>query len=130
VGYKRAVRTAIFGFLQDVLASDWESAAARLETGEAKVLAEGEPASPEARRIEEAFTPYFLARDRFRLDPEGRSVKHTHWDEESEVWQVAQVLIDSEELNDWEAQFSVSLPDSRVANRAVVKFDRVAPIGT
>ena len=26
VGFKRAVRTAIFGFLQDVLAADWESA--------------------------------------------------------------------------------------------------------
>ena len=44
---------------------------------------EGAPLSPEAKRIEAAFAPYFEAHGRFRLDPEGRSAKHTHWTDEA-----------------------------------------------
>src|SRR5688572_19659449 len=113
--FRRLVRTAIFGFLQDVAARDWESATVRLATGEAgAAAADNVPASPEAKRIEAAFAPYFDTRSRFRLDPEGRSAKHTHWlDGDSAPpageWRVAQVLIDPDEQNDWEAQFTVSL---------------------
>ncbi|HEY8933017.1 MAG TPA: DUF3516 domain-containing protein [Rariglobus sp.] len=132
--FRRLVRTAIFGFLQEVAARDWESAASRLATGEA--LAEGENAlmSPEAKRIEKAFAAYFDARGRFRLDPEGRAAKHTHFEEERDAdgvvsWAVAQVLVDKDELNDWEARFTVSLTDSRAQARAVVRFADVAAIG-
>jgi superfamily II RNA helicase len=131
--FRRLVRTAIFAFLQDVAARDWESAASRLSTGEATSAVEGAPASLDAKRIEAAFAPYFDARGRFRLDPEGRSTKHTHWGDESSGvahdWEIAQVLIDSTEQNDWEVRFAVSLADSRQQNRAVMKFDTVAPIG-
>jgi superfamily II RNA helicase len=133
--FRRLVRTAIFGFLQDVAARDWESAASRLATGEAGTApAENAPASAEAKRIEAAFAPYFDARGRFRLDPEGRSIKHTHWLEDNDSpslqeWRIAQVLIDSAEQNDWEIQFVVSLARSRAENRAVMTFDGVTEIG-
>jgi superfamily II RNA helicase len=129
--FRRLVRTVLFGFLQDVAARDWESAGVRLQTGEAAVLAEGETVSPEGRRIAAAFAPYFEARGRFRLDPEGRAAKHTHWTEEpgASQWEVAQVLIDAEEDNDWEARFTVSLAESRVAGRAVIRFEGVGEIG-
>ena len=133
-GFRRLVRTAIFGFLQEVAARDWESAASRLTTGEA--LAEGENAlmSPEAKRIEKAFAAYFDARGRFRLDPEGRAAKHTHFDEERDAdgglsWTVAQVLVDKDELNDWEVRFTVSLVESRAQARAVVRFEEAGAIG-
>jgi len=130
--FQRLVRTAILGFLQEVSERNWEGAAARLQTGEAAVAAEGEPVSEEGRRIEAAFGAYFETRGRFRLDPEGRSVKHTHWTVEGDVgeWAVAQVLIDGEDRNDWEAQFTVLLAPSRVENRAVVRFGEVRPVGT
>jgi superfamily II RNA helicase len=130
--FRRLVRTAIFAFLQDVAARDWESAASRLATGEAAGAVEGAPASPEARRIENAFRAYFDLYGRFRLDPEGRSAKHTHWAEDAaaKAWHIAQVLIDAGDQNDWEATFTVSLSESRAANRAVVKFEGVAQIGT
>jgi superfamily II RNA helicase len=128
--FRRLVRTAIFGFLQDIAAREWESAAARLQAdGNAAAVPEG--STPEARRIEAAFKPYFDARERFRLDPEGRSAANTHWEADAAagVWRVAQVLIDSQGDNDWEARFTVSLPQSRAENRAVVTFDGVALIG-
>ncbi|MEO5957674.1 MAG: DUF3516 domain-containing protein [Opitutaceae bacterium] len=129
--FRRLVRTAIFGFLQDVAARDWESAVSRLATGEATTTIEGEPTSPAARQLETAFAPYFDARTRFRLDPEGRSSKHTHWTEDPAAaeWQVAQVLIDAAEQNDWEVRFVISLAASRAENRPVVRFDRPAAIG-
>ena len=40
------------------------------------------------------------------------------------------MLVDSEEQNDWEALFTVSLKDSRAENRAIVRFDRVQKLGS
>jgi hypothetical protein len=118
-GFQRQVRAAILGFLQDVAARDWEAAAERV--GDAGA----------ASGIQTALAEYFDLRGRFRLDPEGRSAKHTHWPEnlhETE-WEVAQVLVDVDELNDWEARFVVSIPDSRAQARAVVRFVEAVPIG-
>lgn len=136
--FRRLVRTAIFGFLQDVAAREFDSALSRLRTGEAAAPADHDPISPDARKLEAVFAAYFDARTRFRLDPEGRSAKHTHWSEETAAptadggkqWLVAQVLIDAEEQNDWEATFTISLAESRAQNRAVVSFSGVGPIGT
>jgi len=129
--FRRLVRNAILGFLQDAAGRNWESAASRLETGEAAAPAEGEPASEAGRRAEAEFSAYFEARGRFRLDPEGRSTKHTHWTEErdSGEWAVSQMLIDAEDQNDWEARFAVQLAASRAENRAVVRFVDVRPVG-
>jgi superfamily II RNA helicase len=128
--FRRLVRTAIFGFLQDVAAREWQSALSRLQTGAGMVAAEGELVSPEARQLEAAFGNYFEARGRFRLDPEGRAAKHTHWIEEKNGSGpgVAQMLIDADEQNDWEVRFTVSLVQSRTENRAVVKFEGVSPV--
>ena len=43
---------------------------------------------------------------------------------------VAQMLIDYDEQNDWEAVFSVSLAQSRAENRPVITFVTVRPLGT
>ncbi len=121
--FLRLVRTAVLGFLQDVAVRDWEAAAGRLGAGEA------DPAAP--RRIEDAFQPYFAARERFRLDPEGRSSRHTHVDtSEPARWTLAQVLIDAGEANDWEASFEISLADSRALDRVVLRFLCVGPVGS
>jgi superfamily II RNA helicase len=134
VGFRRLVRTAIFGFLQDVAAGDWESAAARLAGGgvAAPVAGEADAApSAEARRIEAAFGAYAEARGRFRLDPEGRSAHHTHWREDPAAgeWAVAQMLIDVEARDDWEARFVVRLAPSRAEQRVVLGFGGAEPLG-
>ena len=126
-GFRRLVRTAIFGFLQEVAARDWESAASRLATGQTTALMENELATAEAKQIEKAFAVYFEARGRFRLDPEGRAAKHTYFSEAGDA--VSQVLVDKEAFNDWEVKFIVSLTESRAQNRAVVRFESVQPVG-
>lgn len=125
VGFRRLVRTAIFGFLQEVAACDWEAAAERMGGGEA----ESSLSSP-ARRIEEAFRLYFEARERFRLDPEGRAAKHTYWSEpENAVMMVSQILVDRDGINDWEVRFTVDLAASRAQAAAVVRWLGLGPVG-
>jgi hypothetical protein len=136
--FRRLVRTALLGFLQDVAARDWESAAERLALPVAGVADPGLSVLSEPRRIEKAFTAYFEARGRFRLDPEGRNAKHTHISEGGgpmtedggKSWQVAQVLVDVDGQDDWEARFEVSLTESRKENRPVLRSIAVRPVGT
>lgn len=120
--FGRLVRTAVLGFLQDIAARDCEAAGARLQV-------EDDAAASLARRLEQDFGAYFSARGRFRLDPEGRSAKHTHVAEEGSVWTVAQVLVDVEEANDWEARFTVDLAASRSVGTVVLRYEGLGEIG-
>ena len=122
--FQRLVRMRVHGFLQDVAARDWENAAGQIDVA-------GGDLAVEARRIEAAFTDYFAERGRFRLDPVGRASGNTHWDESAEPGSqpVAQVLVDADEHNDWEARFTVLLERSRTEARAVLRFEDVGPIG-
>lgn len=119
--FRRLVRAELFTWLQGV--TRW-AAGGRLPA------AEGEEGERERETAYRQFEAYFEARGRFRLDPEGRAAKHTHWVEVTpESWTVAQMLVDAEGLNDWEAVFAVSLADSRTENRAVLRFVAVRPLG-
>lgn len=129
--FRRLVRLAILGFLQDVAARDWSAAQLRLGADAVKPSDEAAMLA-EARRIERAFAPYFETHPRFRLDPEGRAAKHTHIDENGgaeATWSIAQILADPEGENDWEARFTISLAESRAANRVVLAFHTVARVG-
>jgi hypothetical protein len=132
--FTRLVRTAVLGFLQDVAARDWD--AARLRAGTPTEPGNELAALTETRRLERVFAPYFEQRFRFRLDPEGRAASNTHFDREPPLesgeqrqWQVAQMLIDPEGNNDWEARFTVLLDDSKTANAAVIRFVDCRPVG-
>ena len=114
--FRRLVRAEIFAQLQRVLSWDEEHEAERA-----------------------VFAAYGEARGRFRLDPEGRSAKHTHFGvivtdgvvataAVGEL-EVAQVLVDAEGANDWEAIFGVALAESRAEHRAVVRLRAVRIIG-
>ena len=134
--FRRLVRVGVLGFLQDVAARDWEAARLRL-AAPATTVTDETVSLVESRRIEKEFQPYFDARGRFRLDPEGRALKHTHFIETSaahaeagEILEVAQILADSEASNDWEARFEVLLDSSRRENRVVLQFLTVQPVGT
>ena len=135
--FRRLIRISVLGFLQDVAARDWEAAAARLELPQsAPDLTIDASRLALVRRLEREFTPYFVARGRFRLDPEGRSVLNTHFDEPASTstgqgveWPVAQVLVDLEGQNDWEVDFLVPLDASRRSNQVVLRYESVRPIG-
>lgn len=136
--FHRLARTAIFGFLQDVLGERWEDAAARVGWAEAReeeaddAPSTSAPLSVGAEKIAEAFEAYYEERGRFRLDPEGRNARHTYFDEDREhdELRVAQVLIDLDAENDWELRLVVPLSLSREADRPILRFDGVVPVGS
>jgi len=96
-----------------------------------QVFSSSLPTSRSSLQLEDAFGAYFKVRDRFRLDPEGRAVKHTHWSDDNAPGElsVAQMLIDPADQNDWEVTFTVLLAPSRAENRVVLRFDGVQSIG-
>lgn len=120
--FRRLVRAEILLWLQGV--AHWDAAGRPLAAADDEDARELEPHY-------RSFTAYFDARGRFRLDPEGRAAKHTHWPESEagEEWEVAQMLVDQNDHNDWEAVFAVSPAASRAENRAVVRFVTVRPVG-
>ncbi len=115
--FKRLIRAEIFFILQRVLSWDEED-----------------------EKIRNMFMNYAESRGRFRLDPEGRSTKYTHFGavvSEGEVatadvgeMEVVHVLVDADGANDWEAVFGVSIAASRSENRAVMRLITVRPIGS
>jgi Domain of unknown function (DUF3516)/DEAD/DEAH box helicase len=129
VALRRAVRVAIHLVLQDLAAHEYEAAAARIlptDTAEEVLLAE-------ARRVEKLFAAHAGARERFRLDPAGRNSAHTHYDEAepgAAEWRIAQVLVDPQDANDWEARFVLDLGQTRATGRLALKLETVAEIGT
>ncbi|MDR1011661.1 MAG: DUF3516 domain-containing protein [Opitutaceae bacterium] len=142
-GLRRLARTAILGFLQDVAARDYDAAAERMtwQGGAANPAYAGDAAAkPQTAQtdrpdrlsvppsyIEQQFAPYFDARGRFRLDPEGRAAKHTYFDDDGVS--IAQVLADADEQNDWESRFTLDREATRRESRVVLRFDGVGAIG-
>jgi len=122
VSFRRLVRAEILLWLQGLIAWGAQGGLQQINN---------EDVDKELEKSYRQFETYFEQRGRFRLDPEGRATKHTHWDESEnlDAWTVSQMLIDYEGHNDWEAVFSVSLPESRSENRAVVKFVEVNAFG-
>lgn len=132
--FRRLVRAAILGVLQDGAARDWENVAQRFDGAELEPLNASEPLPSSAqdltRVVETAFEKYFNERGRFRLDPEGRSAKHTHWEVDGKVWLVSQILIDQNDHNDWELRVRVSLDSSRARTVPSLEWVGLFPVAT
>lgn len=135
-GFRKLVRAQILGFLQSVASHDHEAAAERVLIPDTTDTDERRETNlrAEARRIELAFAPYFDAYGRFRLDPEGRSAKHTHFapvehlNAES-AWEVSQTLVDHDDENERQAVFSVDLTACRKSGEVRVSFVEIAGLG-
>jgi hypothetical protein len=127
--FTAAIRNRIFTFLRSLLLGDFEEALAQLtEDAEAEAFpwdADGEPWTTE--RLKSLMDAYRAERGAFRLDPEGRNLRHTYVvpDEETKTWRIQQMLVDSEDINDWVAEFEVDLEASKDANRPVLDLLRL-----
>lgn len=90
------IRTEIFHFLRSLAAGKYDAAAALVPPWTAEELAQ----SMEEYRQEHAG---------ITLDPEARNHKHTYItpNDAEGIWTIAQVLIDPDGFNDWQATFTV-----------------------
>jgi hypothetical protein len=74
---------------------------------------------------------YFADHDRIRLDNEARNGRHTYVEpsDDGQTWRVNQVLVDPDDLNDWQLEFRVDLPQAREDGKPTLVFVSFGKIG-
>lgn len=146
--FTAAVRNRIFTFLREWTNEDYDAALAVVtETGAQEAVpaaslgapgleaVAGDAAASHVRpwtveRLEAARDAYLAEHERLCLDPEARNLRHTYVlpAEDGLSWTVQQMLVDPEQHNDWVADFSVNLKDSRAAGEPVLRLNRLGPL--
>lgn len=123
--FTAAIRTRLFTFVRAWSIGDLTAALEALQGAGAE-----EPAEWTVERLKAARERYLAEHDGVRLDPEGRNLRHTHVAVATgrRAWQVEQVLVDGEGLNDWMAVFDVDLDASRKAGEPLLTLRSVGPI--
>lgn len=113
------IRTEIFRFLRPLSVENY--------AGASTTVAGGWTADKLAGTMESFYTDH----ERIRLDNEARNGRHTYVEpsDDGRSWRVCQVIIDPEELNDWQAEFTVDLALAREEGKPTLVLtgvDRIA----
>lgn len=125
-----STRSRIFSFLSFLQKRQFGEALDLLaeDLPEGVLLADAEGVPWTEKRLEDLSLEYHAEHGNFRLDVEGRSMKHTVAAWTAENLKIQQVLQDDEELNDWEVDFSIPLSDAREAGMPLIRLDRIGTI--
>lgn len=117
-GLTALVRTEIFKFLKALVNG---------QMGVAVKVVKTQLGEEDLRLVVE---DYLSDHERIRLDNEARNGRHTYVEvaEGGGEWQVSQVLVDAEELNDWQVVFRVDLKEAREVGRPVLEMLSFAPV--
>ncbi len=112
------IRTEIFRFLKPLSTEHYAAAISTVST------------SFTGDALAALMEPYYTDHDRIRLDNEARNGRHTYVEpsEDHQSWRICQVLIDPEELNDWQAVFSVDLAQAREDGKPTLVLQTVRRI--
>ena len=121
------VRAAIFKFLRPLAEGRYAAAADAMVPPDA---APGAAPPWSAEALAELMDAYYDGHERLTLDPEARNARHTYCKvaDDGLTWQIGQVLVDPEGLNDWQASFRVDLASARAAGRPVMVLEGIGPI--
>ena len=111
------VRNTVFSLLKALAAKDYALAAelVRSDADDAWGRAEIEP----------AMAGFFAQHSSLRTDPEARSPGHLTLDKSEWRWELAQVLLDPEDENDWVVSGSIDIEASRNAGRPMLSLRRI-----
>ncbi len=122
--FTAAIRTRIFAFLRAWSIGD-DSA---LEILDSPRDGNEEPWTTE--RLRATREAHRLEHPGLRLDPEARNLRHTEVKpgDDGTAWRVEQMLVDSEGLNDWVAEFDVDLAASREVGQPVLRLLRLGTL--
>jgi len=122
--FTAAIRTRIFAFLRAWSIGDDGA----LEILDSVRDANEEPWTIE--RLRAAREAYRLEHSGLRLDPEARNLRHTAVKpaDDGTAWRVEQMLVDTDGLNDWVAEFAVELAASREVGQPVLRLLRLGSL--
>jgi hypothetical protein len=115
------IRTEIFRFLRPLAMQNPDIALAALGAGAAGWTAD---------QLRALLDDYLAGHERIRLDNEARNGRHTYLkpDDSNQTWHVCQVLVDPEELNDWQIEFSVDLRQAREEGKPFLVLLNIGPV--
>jgi superfamily II DNA or RNA helicase len=115
------IRTEIFRFLRPLAMNNFDVALAALGTGAIGWTVD---------KIRSAMEEYSLDHERIRLDNEARNGRHTYTvpSDDLQTWLVHQVLVDPEDLNDWQVEFSVDLRQAREDGKPSLVLLGIGPV--
>jgi hypothetical protein len=124
--FTAAIRTRVFAFIRAWSTGDDEAALAVLASA-----SDGAAESWTADRLKTAREEHRTEHKGVRLDPEARNLRHTHVRvaADGKSWQVQQMLVDPEAINDWVTEFQVPLPASRDAGEPLIHLARLGAVG-
>lgn len=121
------VRQRIFAFMNSLQKQNYDDAlellAEDLEEGEVLADAKGVPWTE--KRLLELTALYSAEHGRFRLDVEGRALRHTRATYTEDSIQIQQMLQDDSDFNDWSIDFEVPLAASRESGSALLRLLRI-----
>jgi hypothetical protein len=112
------IRIEVFHFLRALAAHRYDAAAALTP-----------PWTAEELRV--AMEPYYVEHERILLDPDARNHTRTYvtQDERTGTWTIAQVLVDPQGLNDWQATFTVDKALAKEEGKPTLALVGVSAIG-
>ena len=115
------IRTEIFRFLRPLASQNLDFALAAFGTGAIGWTVD---------KLRAIIDDYLLDHERIRLDNEARNGRHTYTEpsEDQQTWRIHQVLVDPEELNDWQIEFNVDLRLAREDGKPSLVLVSIAPV--
>jgi hypothetical protein len=105
------VRNASFAIVRALAARDY-----------AKVMDAIGPGDWTETRLEAAMKPFWETRA-VRVDPDARSPENLRVETSEGAWVITQVLLDSQDENDWYFKATIDLPRAREAGRPMLALD-------
>ncbi len=119
------IRTIVFEILRAFAVNDFEQVIKKLDDKES---ADGE--SWTEQLLESIYNEYFSNHQNIKTDPEARNKKHTHIEKkpDEDHWWIHQTLVDSDGLNDWSLDVSLSLSKTQLLNRPSLRLLNISSI--
>lgn len=108
------VRNEMHSLVRDLANGDFENALLRIEANSA------EPWT--ALQLEKAMAEYLQDHERLKYDPEARHPQNTMLKKEPGLWQIEQILVDSEGHNDWCLEVTIPLDLSKLRGQPVLQL--------
>ena len=115
----------VFEILRAFAVNDFEQVIKKLDDKES---ADGE--SWTEQLLESIYNEYFSNHQNIKTDPEARNKKHTHIEkkQDEDHWWIHQTLVDSDGLNDWSLDVSLSLSKTQLLNRPSLRLLNISSI--
>ena len=121
------VRQRIFQIMGSLAKQDFAAVLDSLadDLAEGEMLTDGAGKPWTENSLMEIMAAYTAEHHRFRLDVEGRSLRHTIVTYEGNIMHVQQMLQDEEDFNDWSIDFELNLVDCGEAGVPLLKMTRI-----